>query len=137
VPGVSLSVMNRRTGRLTFGDAALATRDLHVRIDGISTWSTRAVVGKRLGLFGFTGGFGYDRHSGRGAWHVRSTDGTPVSFAFRSLPARRGLLFGGVSWTTLVFNLSVEVGRQSGSAGAAGAAAEGGWFYGLAARLTF
>lgn len=137
MPGVSLSVMNRRTGRLTFGDAALETRDLHVRLDRVSTWSTRAVVGKRLGLFGFTGGFGWDRHSGRGIWRVRAADGTPTSFSFDSLHARRTLVFGGISWTTLVFNLSAEVGHQSGTAGATGAAANGGWFYGLAARLTF
>lgn len=137
MPGVSISVMNRRTGRLTFGDAALETRDLHVRLDHVSTWSTRAVVGKRLGLFGLTGGFGWDRHSGRGIWRVRATDGTPASFSFASLHARRTVLFGSVSWTTLVFNLSAEVGRQSGTAGATGAATDGGWFYGLAARLTF
>jgi hypothetical protein len=137
MPGVSLSLMHRRTGRLTFGDAALGTRDVHVAMERVSTWSARAVAGKRLGLFGFNGGFGWDRHSGRGEYRVRDVAGTPAPFRFRSLLARRTLVFAGISWTSLVFNLSAEVGRQSGTAGATGTAADGGWFYGLAARITF
>lgn len=137
MPGISLSAMYRRTGRLTFGDIDLQIRDFHVRVDRVGTWSTRAVAGKRLGLFGFTAGAGWDRHSGRGVIRVADAAGTPVPFEFRDLDADRRIMFGGVSWTVLVFNLSGEAGWQFEEADEGGIAGDGGLFGGLAFRVTF
>lgn len=137
LPGISVSAMYRQTGRMTYGDIGLRTRDLHVRLDRSRTWSARAVAGKRIGLFGFTAGAGFDRHSGRGRYRVREDTGEVAEFEFRSLEADRSLLFAGASWTLLVFNFSGEVGWQLDAGRDEGAAGSGGLFAGLAARLTF
>lgn len=137
MPGISLSVMYRRTGRLTFGDIDLLIRDLHVRVDRVGTWSTRAVVGKRMGLFGFTAGAGWDRHTGRGSYRVGDAAGTPVAFEFRGLDAERRIVFGGLSWTVLVFNFSGEVAWQFEETDEGDIAGDGGLFGGLGFRVTF
>jgi hypothetical protein len=132
LPGFSLSAMYRRTGRITFGDIGLNSRDLHVRLDHSGTWSTRAVAGKRIGLLGFTAGAGWDRHSGRASFRVADATGTPQEYPLRSLAADRRILFAGASWTLLVFNFSSEVGWQHEAGGEPSAL-----FAGLAARVTF
>ena len=137
MPGVAVSAMVRRTGRTSFGDIGLETRDLYVRLDRTQSWSARAVVGKRIGLFGFTVGAGSDHHSSRGAWRVPGPAGVPAAFEFRSLEADRRLLFAGAAWTLLVFNFSGEFGWQADASSEPGVAGNGGAFFGLAARMTF
>jgi hypothetical protein len=137
MPGVAVSAMLRRTGRTSFGDIGLEARDLHVRLDRTQSWSARAVMGKRIGLFGFTVGAGTDHHASRGAWRVPGPGGSPAAFEFRSLEADRRLLFAGASWTLLIFNFSGELGWQVDASSEPGVAGNGGAFFGLAARMTF
>ena len=136
LPGLSVSAMYRRTGRVSFGDIGLQTRDVHVRLDRVGTWSTRAVLGKRLGPLGFTAGAGYDRSTSRGAYRVPGPGGAPAAFGLESPATKRRIVFAGASWTVLVFNFSAEAGWQT-AASDDSAAGNAGPVAGAAVRMTF
>ena len=107
--------------------------------------SVRATAGKDLLAFGILGGGGWERYQGSGRLSVW----TEPDGVFRSDPSADGfasdrtLVFGGLSYTLLVLQLSAEGGFASGWDAVAGRASDGydpssGSFFGsLAARLTY
>jgi hypothetical protein len=141
VPGISVTAMYRRVGEVILGSTALA--DAYNAVIGeLSAWTVTGTIGKRVGLFGFTGGAAWSRRSGVASIQARAPGGELVGATDRSYDGTRLSGFGDITWTLTVVSLSAELGWQSaGDALTRGRtpatdAAGGGLFFGLGARLT-
>lgn len=101
LPGVTVSVARR-----WIGDAGIGAADSGGGAD-LSTTATslRGVVGKELFALGFLGGVGWDRYGGDGT--VRADDAQSAS---DDREADRFLLFGGVTYSHLVWQFGLEAG---------------------------
>ncbi len=162
-PGVSVSVMYRRLGRVTVGEACTGS-EVQVTesesrcgdVDGdrgevtldLTDWSVRAAASKRLLGLGLTAGVGYDRFRSEADVAYRPTgvlDGSRI-FRFRDVPLRTSRLsaFADASYTLLIGTLTAEVGWMQGGDAVAGFettgsdfdAGQGTVFASLAARLS-
>jgi hypothetical protein len=144
-PGISISAMVRRIGGLGYAAPADSGTATFAHIDDVSL---RATVGKRLISLGTLVGAGLDRTSGdvqispricRGSCSLNQVD--PVK---APLTQTRGSFFADLTWTSLVFNATAELGWQKGGSPALTATPtgqealvrKGGVFGTLALRLT-
>jgi hypothetical protein len=142
-PGISLSLLYRRVGDLQVGDPGSANAQAVVMLDGVTSWSATAAIGKRLGLFGFTAGAGYTSFSTDATLRLPQSGGQVVEVADVAFDGSRLSVFGSASWTVTVWSLTAEVGWQNrgdalteGGRTPASDARGGGTFVSLAARLT-
>jgi len=133
-PGLSLSATYRRFGETSFDGGAV-----NYTVDGASMWSLRGAIGKRIGLFGLTGGVGYDLLS---ADAILNIDGPLSSSTLQDddLEARRWTAFANAGWTFIIFSVTGEVGWQQGGDGedgspAANAFGAGAIYGGIALRI--
>ncbi len=144
VPGVSVSAMIRRTGSLT----AIGPDSATARFSHIADWALRATVGKRLFPLNTLVGVGLDRTSGDVTITEPPCTGNcslvgqnPVT---APLTQTRATFFGDLTWTSLVFNATAELGWQRGGSPAASAfptgyesvVRKGGLFGSIGLRLT-
>lgn len=153
-PGVSVSLMYRDMGELKYGDvcegdppqdgpdtecANTDGDDGEIRF-GLSNWSARAAVSKRLLGLGLTAGVGYDRFESDADLAVRS--GTSITrFRDVSVDNDRWSAFVDASYTVLVGSLVGEVGWMQGGDAISGFSGEfdpgqGTWFGSVGARLS-
>ncbi len=110
LPGVTLSSLFHRAGKLEFGitegDGALATLDPSVT-------STRLTVGKDLWPVGLSVGAGWDRYRGEGRIEARSGSSGPGAILARSslrkLSMNRRYVFVGANITWIVSQIAAEV----------------------------
>jgi len=160
-PGVSVSVMYRNLGEVSFGTVCEGTEvpttgnrstctgdgDFGEIDFGLSNWSTRAAVSKRLLGLGLTAGVGYDRFDTDAdfAFSTPAIAGSREVFRFDevSVDNDRWSAFLDASFTFLVASLVGEVGWMQGADpidGFPGASdfdpGEGTWFGSLGARLS-
>lgn len=164
-PGVSLSVMYRNLGEVTFGNVCSGTETpavdnrsvCSVNDDGedfgeiqfgLSNWSTRAAVSKRLLGLGLTAGVGYDRFSTDADFAFRApsgANGADQIFRYQDVAVDndRWSAFLDASFTVLVASLVGEVGWMQGADPIQGFpdtsdfdAGEGTWFGSLGLRLS-
>jgi hypothetical protein len=113
VPGISVSAMYRNLGELTYGDRQLVEQDAFVHLDELSIWSVRATVGKRITLFGLTGGIGWDRYSADALVRLRDGAAT-IELRDRAYDGHRWNAFVNGAWTLLIISATAELGWQSG-----------------------
>lgn len=165
-PGVSVSLMYRdlgsvRFGRVCDGDEApspVAPTDPNRRVCtaggdfgeidfGLSNWSARAAVSKRLLGLGLTGGLGYDRFRTDAdlAFRAPAVAGVQEIRRFQDVRVRndRWSAFANLSYTVLIGSLVAEAGWMQGASPITGFPAasdfdprEGTWFGSLGARLS-
>lgn len=140
-PGISLSAMYRNLGELTYGDTRLAEHDAFVHLDELSVWSVRATVGKRITLFGLTGGIGWDRYSAEALIRLRGENGGAVELRDDDYANHRWNIFANGVWTLLFISATLEAGWQSGGetppAATSDAVGGGALFGSFAIRLAF
>lgn len=125
LPGVTLSVMHRRSGALRYesdGDPGAAERVV-ARIDPAVT-SVRAVVGKDLWEIGVSGGVQWDRVRGDARVDVDVDEQGRTSGAV-GLPVDRETWFVALNRTWVVTQLSFELGWSPGPGGAGGVSGTG------------
>jgi hypothetical protein len=165
-PGVSVSLMYRDLGDVSFGtvcDGSL-TPSLTAPTDtnrrsctddgdfgeiefGLSNWSARAAVSKRLLGLGLTAGVGYDKFDTEAdfAFSTPAVAGTREVFLFEDVAVDndRWSAFLDASFTVLVASLVGEVGWMQGSDAITGFPeasdfdpGEGTWFGSLGFRLS-
>jgi hypothetical protein len=152
LPGITLSGTYRRTGGFTYGHASLPTPRTYLgsaALSGITDLGMRLVAGKRFFVLGTTAGIGLDRYSSD-VTEVRTCPPNAVctpEFGFdikAPLKQTRANVFGALTWTSLVFTGTAEVGWQRGGSPATITPATGfedrvragGVFGSLAFRLT-
>ncbi|MBI4538483.1 MAG: hypothetical protein HY704_03090 [Gemmatimonadetes bacterium] len=114
VPGISVSVMQRRQGDVVYGD--LEGGDHSRTTFDLTTTSLRGAVGKNFLLLGLLGGVGYDRQvSDVRMVVVRPTDRAGTgNAALDGFASDRVLFFGGASLSFLLLQLSAEGGWARG-----------------------
>jgi hypothetical protein len=159
-PGVSVSVMFRDLGEVSFGNVCEGTEtsldgdrslclsegDAGEIAFGLSNWSTRAAVSKRLLGLGLTAGIGHDRFSTDADFAFRTPGiaGDEIR-RFRDVRVRnsRWSTFVNLSYTVLVGSLAAEAGWMQGATPIEGFPAasdfdprEGTFFGSLGARLS-
>jgi hypothetical protein len=141
LPGVSASIARRHVSEVQWGretgEGAGATFRPVVT-------SLRLTAAKDLLALGVLAGWGWDRNGGRSAIRVQRTVAGIADVRQASsddFATDRQLVFGGLSYTLLVLQLSGELGWAKGWSGPSGT---GGWegdassFFGsVAARLTY
>lgn len=127
-PGITLSVMYRQLGVISFASGS-AGNTVRFEVDDPSMWSYRAVVGKRAGPVGVSGGVGWDAYSSNGSVQIEAAD---ASASDDDIHANRWNAFGSVVWTHLIVNMSGELGWQSAGDGLVSG---GGAFVSFALRL--
>jgi hypothetical protein len=141
-PGVSIDVLHRRVGSLSWGSPDLTEEDVHLQHNGVRVTSVRGTVGKRFFGFGVTGGAAWDRSTAD--VHARLRDpvvldpGRVLEIRQQGLSTTRTALFGNASLTIMILNLATELGWQRGAApleGATDRLQRGGLFGGVAVRL--
>jgi hypothetical protein len=165
-PGVSVSVMYRDLGEVAFGDVCSGTEGPSVSAPadptrrscagdgdfgeisfGLSNWSTRAAISKRLLGLGLTAGVGYDKFNTDAdfAFSTPAVAGTREVFHFNDVAVDndRWSAFIDGSFTVLVASLVAEVGWMQGADPINGFPStsdfdpgEGTWFGSLGARLS-
>ena len=147
LPGVTVSVSQRWADEVRLGAPEDPERT-GAAVD-VATTSVRATVGKDLLALGLLGGVGWDRYETDGRIQVRRVNGPTGqgwvvgSAEVDGFRSDRTLVFGGVSYTFLVVQLSAEAGWARGydaverREGAAYDPEDGTFFGSLAARLTF
>jgi hypothetical protein len=161
-PGVSVSLMYRDLGDVSFGEVCEGTEVVVAdnrstctgggdfgEIDfGLSNWSTRAAVSKRLLGLGLTAGVGYDRFNTDANFAFRAPGppaGTEQVYRYNDIAVDndRWSAFLDASFTVLVASLVAEVGWMQGSDAITGFPStsdfdpgEGTWFGSLGARLS-
>jgi hypothetical protein len=129
-PGASVSVMRHRVGRIGFGDvcpgadptlgppATCAQPGTIGEFDfDLTTWSTRAVVSKRLLGIGLAGGVGLDRNSSRVGFLFRyAEDGAQRVVGVSDVPISesRWNAFLNGSYTFLLATVAAELGWMQG-----------------------
>jgi hypothetical protein len=143
VPGVSLSVM-RRQGSEDVSIGLVGDEDRAQVVFAPSVTSLRATIGKDFLPLGLIGGIGFDRYDGDG--EVRVLD--PLSASREAVASTsdwsstRPIAYGGVQFTYLVFQTSLELGWAGGFDDAEGytgdyAPESSAVFANLGVRLTF
>ena len=139
VPGISISAVRRFFGETRLGAEGAP---LSLRLEPTAT-SVRALIGKDLSVAGVMAGAGWDRYSGNVTMQgTSSPGGRPGSVVLAGPAVDRFLLFGGISRTWLVVQLSGEVGWASGFDGPRNPApqpfdpAAGSLFASLSLRMT-
>jgi hypothetical protein len=168
MPGVSVSLMYRNLGDVSFGNVCegtegpspIAPTDPNRRACtgpgsgelgeiefGLSNWSTRAAVSKRLLGLGLTAGLGYDRFDTDAdfAFSTPVVAGVSEVYRFRNVGVEndRWSAFLNASFTVLVASLVAEAGWMQGADPITGFPSssdfdpgEGTWFGSLGARLS-
>ncbi len=131
LPGVTLSVMHRRTGTLRYGDPD--ADGVQARVAPNVT-SLRTVVGKDLWEIGVSGGVQRDRIRGDGAVRVMD-EGTEQRSGAVSLPADRTTWFLAFNRTWVVTQFAAELGWSPGPDPVGGMGGSG-EFTGPASALT-
>lgn len=141
LPGVSASVTRRHLGDVRWGPE---TGDGSRLAFTPTVTSVRAAASKDLLSFGILGGWGWDRYAGGSSITVRRTLAglaQTAQAASDELHTDRQVIFGGLSYTLLVLQLSAEGGWAGGFDGptsTAGSEPGGRSFFGsVAARLTY
>ncbi|MGH7506186.1 MAG: hypothetical protein ACRELX_11070 [Longimicrobiales bacterium] len=138
-PGMSISALYRRLGEVTYGDTRLEQQDAFVHVDELSLWSVRGTIGKRITLFGLTGGIGWDRYSGRALVRIRDGAAGTIEIRDADHTGDRWNVFANGAWTLLILSATAEVGWQFGGDTPAGATsdaiASGALFGSFAIRL--
>lgn len=111
VPGISVSVMRRFVGEARLGaDGAPAA----LRLESDAT-AVRAVIGKDLAAAGVVFGVGWDRYSGDATLEgAVSPGGRPAGVALSGPPVDRLLVFGALSRTWQVIQVTGEFGWAGG-----------------------
>ena len=110
VPGISLSVMRRFLGEVRIGaDGAPGA----IRLESAVT-SLRALIGKDLSAAGVTFGVGWDRYSGDVTLEGPFPEGRSGGVALAGPAVDRLLLFGAVSRTWQVIQVTGEIGWAAG-----------------------
>lgn len=155
-PGVSVSLMYRDLGDVSFGDVCDASDDETTTCTGdgdfgeigfgLSNWSARAAVSKRLLGLGLTAGVGYDQFDTDANLAFRAPAGSPQQiYRFNDVAVDndRWSAFLDASFTVLVASLVGEVGWMQGSDPIGGFPStsdfdpgEGTWFGSLGFRLS-
>ena len=162
-PGVSVSLMYRDLGDVSFGEVCSGTeapvgdnRSTCTTTDddfgevefGLSNWSARAAVSKRLLGLGLTAGVGYDKFDTDASFAFRAPGppvGTEQVYRFNDIAVDndRWSAFLDASFTILVASLVGEVGWMQGSDPIEGFpstsdfdAGEGTWFGSVGFRLS-
>jgi len=165
-PGVSVSLMYRNLGDVTFGQVCESGEgpSLTAPVDpnrrsctgdgdfgeidfGLSNWSARAAVSKRLLGLGLTAGVGYDKFDtdANFAFSTPAVGGTREVFLFDNVAVDndRWSAFLDASFTVLVASLVGEVGWMQGSDPIQGFpsasdfdAGEGTWFGSVGMRIS-
>jgi hypothetical protein len=118
LPGVTLSVARRSMAEAKWGRADVDQVSLTFKP---TVTSVRAAVGKDLLAFGILGGWGWEGYSGSMVLAVRDTPGGLSRTGQASsgdFTSDRQLYFGGLSYTFLVLQVSVEGGYATGWADA-------------------
>ena len=139
LPGISVSVSHRLVGTVRLGNVALGD-PAAIEIEP-SVTSIRATIGKDLYAVGLMAGVGWDDYGTDARVRVVDPRTGLVEVASR-IDAQRSLLFGSVSLSLLVLQLSTEVGwawgfsRVDGYSYAPFDPTRGSIFGSLAARLT-
>jgi hypothetical protein len=133
-PGVSVSLMYRDLGEVRFGEVCSGTEvsvggdrstctstddDFGEIAFGLTNWSTRAAVSKRLLGLGLTAGVGYDRFDTDADLAFRAPSGpggTEQVYRFNDIAVDndRWSAFLDASFTVLVASLVAEVGWMEG-----------------------
>jgi hypothetical protein len=159
-PGVSVSVMYRNLGEISFGNVCTGTEtpvadsrsvclgdgDAGEIAFGLANWSTRAAVSKRLLGLGLTAGVGHDRFTTDAdlAFRAPGIAGDEI-YRFSDIAVRNSRWSGFVnlSYTVLIGSLVAEAGWMQGATPIAGFpslsdfdAREGTLFGSLGARLS-
>lgn len=112
LPGVSVSLMYRRLGRVTFGDPRLVTSDGFFQ-GGLSALSLRAAASKHIYVVDVTAGLGLDRvHSD--TRFGSTVFSVPYTYTVNGLETDRRCAFIDVGWTNLIWQVVGEVGWQVG-----------------------
>lgn len=116
LPGITLSLVRRHAGSLLWeGGPNVAPGQLD--LDGVTTTSVRATIGREFRALGIQAGFGWDDASADGSFVPDA--GVPVPF--EDFDTRRTLFFGGVTATWLIVQFHGELGYAGGYDGVAGA----------------
>jgi hypothetical protein len=140
MPGVTVSAAWRRVGDVQLGSRA--TGDAAEVQAGPTVKSVRAVVGKDLLSLGVLAGVGWDRYSGDGRITVSGASSAVGSATVDGFSSERKLIFGGLSLSMLVLQLSAEGGLARGFPAVPGGATTGydsgasSFFFSAAGRLT-
>lgn len=113
LPGVTLSLLRRHGGSVEWKGVDGATEGA-VALEGVTTTSVRATVGREFLALGLQAGLGWDRAASDGSFVPAggSAPASPVSFD--GFSADRVLFFGGVTATWLVTQFHGELGYASG-----------------------
>jgi hypothetical protein len=151
-PGITLSGMYRRIGEIRFGTTSAVVPPPYLgsfRAGPTSDWSLRGVVGKRLFSLATGVGAGLDRYSGdeSAAWSCPANAecvGTALFNVSAPLAQTRLNAFADLTWISLVFSATAELGWQQGGSpatvtpptGYEDLVRKGGLFGTLAFRLT-
>lgn len=140
LPGASVSVAYTRVGEVT----AEAGPEDRLQIEAVpEVWSTRAVVGKRIGGVGLSGGVGLDGIGGTRRYFIRPADGDASEGYINDHDSTaRWSAFAGLSRPLLIGAVAAEAGWVQGGEPPAGypVGAEfdptrGTWFGSLGVRL--
>ncbi len=128
-PGVSVSLMYRDLGEVGFGDVCEGTEtagactgggDFGEIAFGLTNWSARAAVSKRLLGLGLTGGVGFDRFRTDAdfAFRTPAIAGTEQIVRFQDVRVEndRWSAFLDLSYTVLIGSLVAEAGWMQGAA---------------------
>ncbi len=110
LPGVTLTMMHHRLGRVRYGDPGSSGARATVEP---RTNSLRLEIGKDMLALGLTGGAGWDRISGD-ARVSASGGGAQGDSGTRRIRENRRYLFAGVNYTWLVTQLAGEVAWAPG-----------------------
>lgn len=143
-PGISVTGTYRSIGDIGFGDELVTDTDAHFALDGLRSYGLRGTVGKRFLMFSATAGAGYDWYESdvlmRFATDDPSLDGSRT-IEVAEFGSRRFTGFGNLAFTVMIVSVVGEVGWQKGGdaftgPGASDLLEKGGWYGGLALRLT-
>lgn len=137
-PGVSIDVMHRRIGDLSWGSEDLGDEDAWFSSSGFGVTSLRGTAGKRFLGFGLTGGVAWDRASADIQARIRDSGGEALVIRQDGVTTTRTAVFGNASLTILILNLAAELGWQQGGSPVEGATdrlQRGSVFGGLAFRV--
>ncbi len=109
LPGITVSLLRRHAGSVLWeGGGSVAPGQLE--LDGVTTTSMRATVGREFSALGIQAGFGVDDSSADGSF----VPGAGVPVPFDDVHARRTLFFGGVTATWLIVQFHGELGYAGG-----------------------
>jgi hypothetical protein len=108
LPGLTLSAMHYRTGRLQYGEVEETGAEFTLDPDATSL---RVVFGKDLLAVGLTAGVGWDRYGGTGSIRASAPGVSPPSVGPESASLRmtRGYLFAGANFTWVVTQFAGEL----------------------------